>query len=160
MKNYQHTYISPVGRITLGANAQGALTHLHVAEANFGEPDSAPFAEVVKQLDEYFAGERKGFELNMAPKGTDFQRSVWHLLVAIPFGETRSYGELAAQIGNPKASRAVGAANGANPIAIIVPCHRVIGTNGSLTGFAYGTSMKKWLLDHECAQSGLFHIEK
>ena len=160
MKTYQFQFESPVGLITLGADVDGALTHLYCREAQFGETDAAPFTTVMRQLDEYFAGERKVFELDMAMKGTEFQKSIWDLLVKIPFGETRSYGELAKEIGNPNASRAVGAANGANPIAIIVPCHRVIGSNGSLTGFAYGTSMKKWLLDHECTQSGLFPAQK
>ena len=108
-----------------------------------------------KQLDEYFAGKRRDFDLELAPRGTGFQEMVWRALVKIPFGETWSYGELAKTIGRPSASRAVGAANGKNPIAIIVPCHRVIGADGSLTGYGGGLPTKKWLLAHERAQQVL-----
>jgi methylated-DNA-[protein]-cysteine S-methyltransferase len=101
------------------------------------------------QLAEYFAGTRSAFDLALAPRGTEFQRSVWHALCAIPAGETRSYGELAHSLGRPLASRAVGAANGANPISIIVPCHRLIGSTGALTGYAGGLGTKRWLLAHE-----------
>lgn len=102
------------------------------------------------QLAEYFAGERRVFELPLAPSGTGFQKLVWRALLAIPYGETRSYGAIAHAIGRPAASRAVGAANGRNPIAIIVPCHRVIGSSGDLTGYGGGIPAKRWLLDHEC----------
>jgi methylated-DNA-[protein]-cysteine S-methyltransferase len=102
------------------------------------------------QLAEYFAGRRRSFHMPLAPLGTGFQREVWRALVAIPYGETRSYGEIARVVGRPAASRAVGAANGRNPIAIIVPCHRVIGSNGDLTGYGGGMAAKRWLLDHEC----------
>ncbi|HEY5920892.1 MAG TPA: methylated-DNA--[protein]-cysteine S-methyltransferase [Kofleriaceae bacterium] len=102
-----------------------------------------------KQLEEYFAGERRAFDLPLAPRGTGFQQLVWRALTAIPFGETRSYGELARAIGRPSASRAVGAANGKNPISIIVPCHRVIGASGDLTGYGGGLPAKRWLLAHE-----------
>ena len=105
-----------------------------------------------RQLDEYFARKRKDFDLPLEPEGTEFQRSVWDELLAIPYGVTRSYGEQAARIGNPNAQRAVGAANGKNPIAIIIPCHRVIGTNGRLTGFGGGLSNKQTLLDFERGQ--------
>lgn len=105
--------------------------------------------ETARQLAEYFAGERRVFELPLAPEGTAFQQLVWQALVKIPFGETRTYGQQAAAIRRPAASRAVGAANGKNPIGIIVPCHRVIGTNGTLTGYAGGLAMKRWLLEHE-----------
>ncbi len=111
--------------------------------------------EVERQLTEYFAGERCEFDLPLAPVGTPFQREVWSALGRIPFGETRSYGEIAHELGRPKASRAVGAANGQNPIWIIVPCHRVIGANGSLTGYAGGLSVKDALLRHEHAVGGL-----
>jgi methylated-DNA-[protein]-cysteine S-methyltransferase len=106
-------------------------------------------AAAARQLDEYFAGQREVFELPLAPRGTDFQRAVWAALRAIPHGETRSYEQVAKAIGRPTASRAVGAANGKNPIAIIVPCHRVIGADGSLTGYAGGLPVKRWLLRHE-----------
>jgi methylated-DNA-[protein]-cysteine S-methyltransferase len=104
---------------------------------------------VASQLAEYFAGKRREFDLPLGPRGSGFQERVWRALVAIPFGETRSYGELARAIGRPAASRAVGSANSKNPISIIVPCHRVIGANGTLTGYAGGMAAKRWLLDHE-----------
>jgi methylated-DNA-[protein]-cysteine S-methyltransferase len=100
----------------------------------------------VKQLREYFAGQRADFDLPLAPEGTEFQRTVWRNLRDIPYGETISYGELAKRVGNPKASRAVGAANGQNPIPIVIPCHRVIGANGKLTGFGGGLPTKEALL--------------
>jgi methylated-DNA-[protein]-cysteine S-methyltransferase len=101
------------------------------------------------QLAEYFAGDRRTFELPLAPQGTAFQRRVWDALLRIPYGETWSYGRLAREIGSPSASRAVGAANGKNPLSIIVPCHRVIGATGALTGYAGGVAAKQWLLAHE-----------
>lgn len=104
------------------------------------------------QLDEYFAGKRTRFALPIAPLGTAFQRAVWAALCEIPRGETRSYGELARQLGRPAASRAVGAANGANPLSIIVPCHRLVGSTGALTGYAGGLAAKQWLLGLEGAQ--------
>lgn len=114
--------------------------------------DKAPFIEVCSQLDAYFAGELKAFNLPLAPKGTDFQESVWQALTLIPFGQTWSYGQLAAYIGKPKASRAVGAANGVNPIPVIIPCHRVIGSSGKLTGFGGGIETKQFLLELESGQ--------
>jgi methylated-DNA-[protein]-cysteine S-methyltransferase len=107
-----------------------------------------------EQLAEYFAGERRDFDLPLAPRGTSFQVAVWRALEQIPFGATCSYGELARVVGRPSASRAVGAANGQNPLAIILPCHRVIGANGDLTGYGGGLPLKRWLLDHErgCVQ--------
>jgi methylated-DNA-[protein]-cysteine S-methyltransferase len=101
------------------------------------------------QLAEYFAGERRAFDLPLAPQGSGFQVEVWRALLRIPYGETCSYGDIARVVGRPAASRAVGAANGRNPIPIIVPCHRVIGSNGSLTGYGGGLPVKRWLLDHE-----------
>jgi methylated-DNA-[protein]-cysteine S-methyltransferase len=103
------------------------------------------------QLLEYFAGRRRTFELPLAPNGTEFQQAVWRELQAIPFGETRSYTDLARRLGRPGAARAVGAANGQNPIPIVLPCHRVVGADGSLTGYAGGLAMKRWLLAHEGA---------
>jgi methylated-DNA-[protein]-cysteine S-methyltransferase len=102
-----------------------------------------------EQLDEYFAGTRRAFDLVFAPRGTAFQLAVWRALEAIPFGATASYGEVAASVGRPKASRAVGLANNRNPIALFVPCHRVVGADGSLTGYGGGLEMKAWLLEHE-----------
>jgi methylated-DNA-[protein]-cysteine S-methyltransferase len=108
--------------------------------------DAGPFKEVVCQLDAYFAAELTEFDLPLLPRGTNFQESVWHALTEIPYGETWSYGQLAAHIGKPNASRAVGAANGSNPIPIIIPCHRVIGSSGKLTGFGGGIQTKQYLL--------------
>jgi methylated-DNA-[protein]-cysteine S-methyltransferase len=107
-------------------------------------------------LREYFAGERKSFDLPLDMRGTPFQKNVWEALLAIPFGETRSYGQLARQLGNPQSTRAVGAANGRNPISIIVPCHRVIGASGKLTGFAGGLDVKARLLELEKKGESLF----
>ena len=120
-----------------------------------GPPDpawrdsEAPFREVLRQLREYFSGTRKEFDLPLAPEGTPFQRKVWSELRAIPYGETRTYGEIARRLGNAGASRAVGAANGSNPLSIVVPCHRVIGSNGALTGFGGGLPVKAALLKLE-----------
>ena len=111
--------------------------------------DASRTAGLRRQLEEYFAGERQEFDLELAPEGTPFERSVWEELKKIPFGETRSYGEVAQAIGRPGSARAVGRANGANPIPIVVPCHRVIGANGSLTGFGGGLEAKERLLELE-----------
>lgn len=122
-----------------------------------------PFRQVCDQLTAYFAGDLRDFNLSLAAAGTDFQLRVWRELVRIPFGESISYGELARRIGNPAASRAVGRANGENPISIIVPCHRVIGANGTLTGYGGGIDRKRWLLEHEAgrqALGGLFFSPK
>jgi methylated-DNA-[protein]-cysteine S-methyltransferase len=120
----------------------------------YPEPGSVLF-KTVEQLGEYFAGDRTVFDLPLAPTGTPFQLEAWEALRRIPFGETRSYSGQAAIIGKPTAVRAIGAANGRNPISIVVPCHRVIGANGSLTGFAGGLEAKRWLLDHERRVSGI-----
>lgn len=101
------------------------------------------------QLNEYFAGKRTDFDVTLATQGTAFQQAVWHALTAVPFGHTQSYSDIANALSNPKAVRAVGAANGKNPISIIVPCHRIIGANGKLTGYAGGLDRKQWLLEHE-----------
>ncbi len=111
--------------------------------------DAAAFADVVAQLAEYFARTRTSFELPLEPHGTDFQRAVWHALAEIPYGETRTYAEIARAIGRPAAIRAVGAANGQNPLSIVVPCHRVVGADGSLTGYAGGLANKRRLLEVE-----------
>ena len=118
-------------------------------EASWRESSRGPVAEAVRQLREYFVGKREQFDLPLAPEGTEFQRGVWRRLQDIPYGETISYGELAKRVGNPKASRAVGAANGQNPIPIVIPCHRVIGANGKLTGFGGGLPIKEALLELE-----------
>jgi methylated-DNA-[protein]-cysteine S-methyltransferase len=115
-----------------------------------------PFTRVKRQLQEYFDGERRTFDVPLAPDGTDFQRAVWHALTTIPYGTTCAYLDIAERIDHAKALRAVGAANGAHPIPIIIPCHRVIGSDGSLTGFGGGLDTKRWLLDLERSRSGLF----
>lgn len=150
---------SPVGPLTLVA-AGGALTGLYMslqrhlpAPGAFGEPDAGQegelFAEASSQLGQYFAGERTEFDLRLAMDGTAFQRRVWAALRGIPYGQTVSYGQLADRIGQPTAPRAVGLANGKNPIGIIVPCHRVVGADGSLTGYGGGIERKQYLLAHE-----------
>ncbi|MBX3162543.1 MAG: methylated-DNA--[protein]-cysteine S-methyltransferase [Deltaproteobacteria bacterium] len=146
------TVPSPIGPLRLVAR-DDVLTHLYLPphdEEIAAVPGTSPaLARAAAQLAEYFAGERRAFDLPLEPRGTGFQERVWRALLAIPYGETRSYGEQARSIGRPAASRAVGAANGRNPIAIIIPCHRVIGADGSLTGFGGGLPAKKWLLEHE-----------
>jgi len=122
-------------------------------EPGWIESRRGPIAGAVRQLQEYFAGKRADFDLPLAPEGTEFQRAVWRCLQEIPYGETISYGELAKRVGNPKASRAVGAANGSNPIPIVIPCHRVIGSNGKLTGFGGGLPTKERLLALESRQA-------
>jgi methylated-DNA-[protein]-cysteine S-methyltransferase len=154
---------SPVGTLTLVA-AGGALTGLYMdlqrhrpRQETFGVPDPTPFAEMIKQLDEYFAARRTDFDLPITFVGTPFQRTVWAALREIPYGETMSYGQLAARIGRPTAARAVGLANGRNPIGIIVPCHRVVGISGDLTGYGGGLERKRYLLEHERrAQGSIF----
>ncbi|MBU1947433.1 MAG: methylated-DNA--[protein]-cysteine S-methyltransferase, partial [Candidatus Eisenbacteria bacterium] len=144
---------SPVGKILLAAR-EGELTHLLFADrqrrpAPMGDDTLAAariLADAEKQLQEYFCGRRRAFDLPLSPSGTAFQLSVWSALLEIPFGETVSYGELARRVGRAKAARAVGAANGANPISIIIPCHRVIGRNRRLTGYGGGLPAKKTLL--------------
>ncbi|MET9921464.1 methylated-DNA--[protein]-cysteine S-methyltransferase [Streptomyces sp. NPDC006435] len=152
----RHTVVdSPYGPLTLVAT-DGTLSGLYMTgqrhrppEETFGEPDPRPFAETVRQLDAYFAGELHEFDLPLHLDGTPFQRSVWEQLRHIPYGETRSYGELAEILGKPGASRAVGLANGKNPVGIIVPCHRVIGASGGLTGYGGGLDRKQRLLAFE-----------
>jgi methylated-DNA-[protein]-cysteine S-methyltransferase len=119
------------------------------------EPDRGLLRESLRQLSAYFAGKLRDFDLPVAPEGTPFQRQVWNQLQRIPYGETISYGELARRIGNPKAVRAVGLANGANPISIVIPCHRVIGSNGSLVGYGGGLPIKQALLSLERGQRSL-----
>ena len=149
-----HTSVeSPVGPLLLAAAADGLCLiefaqprHPVARAADWREGDSDLLRAARRQLDEYFAGARRGFDLPLAPRGTPFQRRVWDALAAIPYGTTISYGELARRIGAPDAMRAVGAANGRNPLPIVVPCHRVIGADGSLTGFGGGLPTKRFLL--------------
>ncbi|MFN4353750.1 methylated-DNA--[protein]-cysteine S-methyltransferase [Parvibaculum sp.] len=148
---------TPIGRLRLAATDAGLATVLFPNQKDVSFPKREGSArarthldKAVKALEKYFEGKKKGFyDLTLAPSGTAFQLSVWRALSAIPFGETRSYAEIAREIGNPKGMRAVGLANGKNPIPIIVPCHRVIGADGSLTGFGGGLPTKKWLLEFE-----------
>jgi methylated-DNA-[protein]-cysteine S-methyltransferase len=150
----KYAYVdSPIGELLL-AGDEHVLRELHFAGARpepTWEHDPEALAEPARQLREYFAGERREFELELEMAGTDFQRAVWDLLKAIPYGETTTYGEIANALGRPDRARAVGAANGRNPIAIIVPCHRVIGADGSLVGFGGGLNRKKALLALEHA---------
>ena len=147
---------SPVGKLLLAAD-DGALklisfqdgTQPTTVNPNW-EYDESPFRDAIDQLNAYFAGELKTFTIKLKPEGTDFQQRVWQQLRSIPYGQTTSYGQIAKAIGNPQASRAVGAANGKNPISIVVPCHRVIGSSGSLVGFGGGLSIKETLLSLEC----------
>lgn len=142
------TFVTPIGPLTLTV-AGGALTSLMFGGTPGAEPTDPVLREVTRQLREYFAGERRAFDLPLRPAGTPFQQEVWQALRAIPYGQTVSYGAIAGQVGRPRAVRAVGAANGRNPLAVIVPCHRVIGANGTLTGYAGGLEIKRWLLSHE-----------
>ena len=162
------TIPSPVGELTVAATERGVRYVLwenetrpidiadDAIDAADGDGDGADPALAARildavrtQLDEYFAGERTEFDLPLDPIGTPFQLSAWQVLRTIPYGSTMSYGEQARTLGDPNKARAVGAANGRNPLSIIVPCHRVVGSNGSLTGFAGGIGAKAWLLDHE-----------
>jgi methylated-DNA-[protein]-cysteine S-methyltransferase len=148
---------SPVGRLKLVASDKGLVAVLweddsprRVRLSELVADERHPvIVETERQLGEYFAGRRREFSVALDMRGTRFQRDVWEALLAIPFGETRSYGQLAKQLGNPRATRAVGAANGRNPVSIIVPCHRVIGSSGRLTGFAGGLDVKARLLSLE-----------
>jgi len=152
---------SPVGTLLLAGDADSLRLvtfenskHAAPPQADWKQ-DRAPFAEVIRQFQSYFRGELKEFDLPLALEGTGFQLRVWNTLRTIPYGETISYAQLAERIGNPKAVRAVGLANGSNPIPIIIPCHRVIGSDGSLTGFGGGLSTKKMLLELESKQLSL-----
>ncbi len=172
------TFDSPVGPLFIGGSAAGLhrLTFLEPEESrlrtvytldgsiaalerNAGEParlDEGAAEPVVRQITRYFEGVPGDFDLTLAPRGTPFQRAVWDALISIPVGQTRSYGEVAAMVGQPSASRAVGMATGRNPIAIVVPCHRVVGANGTLTGYGGGLDRKRWLLRHETPSLPLF----
>ena len=141
---------SPIGKIAVFAENEKLIRlDLKTKERADSVITEKVLFEAEKQLFEYFSGKRKTFELEYEFSGTEFQKSVWQELLKIPFGKTKNYGEIAKEIGNPKAGRAVGSACNKNPLPIIVPCHRVIGADGKLTGFACGTEIKEWLLDHE-----------
>jgi methylated-DNA-[protein]-cysteine S-methyltransferase len=150
MKKYKAYYKSPLGPIEIIGMRDSILSVDFVEELRPGDAD-LPFClkTCLKQIDEYFNGKRKAFLLKLDPHGTNFQKMVWQQLEKIPFGAVISYREIAGIIGKPKACRAVGSANGKNPIAIIIPCHRVIGSDGSLTGYGGGLWRKEWLIKHE-----------
>jgi len=150
---------TPIGMLKIAVDATGLRYVLF--ESNKHEPsnimewkkDRSVTNEARQQLLQYFSGERKEFEMEISLAGTEFQQRTWQMLASIPFGQTWSYAELAKRVDSPKAVRAVGAANGRNPLPIVLPCHRVIGSNGSLTGFGGGLPVKKWLLEHENRQA-------
>jgi len=141
---------TPIGSLYAAVDEEGRLSTLSFHEPiDFGERPASKSDPVARQLAEYFSGKRTTFDLPLAPRGTPFQLDVWNALREIAYGDTISYAELARRIGKPSAVRAVGAANGANPIPVIIPCHRVIGSNGTLTGYGGGIERKQWLLAHE-----------
>ncbi len=162
---YSSTVDSPVGPLTIVASDAGLRAVLWSTDDDKRVPleaiegdssgDEHPIvAATARQLEEYFAGDRRDFDMPLDPAGTEFQQSAWMALRSIPYGSTVSYGEQAAQMGDKRKARAVGAANGRNPISIIVPCHRVVGSKGALTGFAGGVDNKEWLLRHEGRVAG------
>jgi methylated-DNA-[protein]-cysteine S-methyltransferase len=157
MKKYFTHFDSPLGRM-LAMATDDAITDLHIVSGKYvptlddrcvDTPKLPVFLQLRQELSDYFAGKRKSFDVKLAPEGTEFQKAAWMALTKIPYGQTRTYGEQAAAIGRPKAVRAIGAANGRNPIGVVVPCHRVIGANGTLTGYAGGLDKKEFLLKLE-----------
>lgn len=160
MEALRYTLVeSPLGPVLVAGDAEG-IRRINFQSGNAPmkiprdwERDDAALRDAIDQLRAYFAGRLRTFELRLAPGGTPFQQSVWDQLLAIPYGETRTYGQLAKKLGNPTASRAVGAANGQNPLPIVVPCHRVIGSTGKLTGFYGGIHLKEFLLGLEARTS-------
>ena len=169
MTYYSTTVPSPIGPLLVVVDPQGALVRIDFPNGATRDQVAADLARrgialadseektaaVRRQLDEYFAGDRRSFDLPLAPEGTEFQRRVWRELCEIPYGETTSYGDLACRLGRPGASRAVGRANATNPIPIVIPCHRVIGADGSLTGFGGGLDLKRRLLELERGEETL-----
>lgn len=158
MKLYFDTFPTPMGTFSIAVDAEGAVVATTFGDAAdlrarlrsdelVHRPEATAAAR--REMEEFFLGQRKKFTIKTAPRGTAFQKAVWAALARIPFGETRSYGQLAREVGNPKAARAVGRANGTNPVCPIIPCHRCIGADGSLTGFGFGEELKQRLLDHE-----------
>ncbi|MEM8849760.1 MAG: methylated-DNA--[protein]-cysteine S-methyltransferase [Pseudomonadota bacterium] len=165
-ESLRYTYLdTPIGALLLAADAAGLARISFPTGDRTVRPggdwmeDAGPLAEAIAQLRAYFAGELTAFDLTLSPSGTAFQKQVWLTLPEIGFGETATYSEIARRVGRPKASRAVGAANGANPLPIVLPCHRIVGADGSLTGFGGGLPVKRFLLAHEGrapAQAELF----
>ena len=167
MTSYHETHMdSPLGPLRLLANERGLAgvyfsEHKNVPQRVTQESSTHPILlQTQNELREYFAGERQRFDLPLDPQGTPFQHRVWLALRDIPFGQLRSYGELARQLDSPNASRAVGRANGLNPLSIIVPCHRVVASNGKLTGYAGGLPAKEWLLEHEASVAPLSELTR
>lgn len=163
MNAFTDTFATPFGPFSVAVDETGAVLatafgDLASLSSRLGECNALRYTSLTaparEQLLAYFAGERHAFDLPLAPRGTPFQLSVWSALQRVPLGETRSYGQLAAALGQPSASRAVGRANATNPICVIIPCHRVIGADGSLTGFAFGEDLKRRLLAHERVLAG------
>lgn len=160
MRQFYDIFPTPAGDFAVALNAQDAV----IATAFGGLPelrerftadeivrDQTRASEVRREVSDYFAGRLQQFTVALSPSGTPFQQSVWRALQRIPFGQTRTYGEIAAELGNPGAARAIGRANATNPVCLLIPCHRVIGGDGSLTGYAFGETIKQHLLDHERA---------
>lgn len=145
---YQYTYRTPVGEVSI-AETEGFITNISYQKLNCEIKETQLIKRTYKELEEYFKGLRKTFDIPLSLHGTDFQKKVWEALKSIPYGKTASYKDIAKLTGNEKASRAVGMANNKNPVVIIIPCHRIIGSNGSLTGYAGGLNIKKKLLDIE-----------
>lgn len=145
---------TPIGNVAIEASHKGVTAIKFVASSGL-ETKNEHTQNALQQLREYFFEQRQHFDLVLCPAGTEFQQKVWKALLEVPFGCTQSYADIAKKLDNPKAVRAVGAANGKNPIAIVIPCHRIIGTNGTLTGYAGGLTRKAWLLDIENPQSKL-----
>lgn len=147
---YKSYYNSPIGAIEVATN-EDSIIKLDFVEELGKNDENAPeiLKRAIKQLDEYFQGKRKTFDLKLGAEGTTFQQSVWQQLIKVPFGSTATYGEIAKAVGNEKASRAVGGANNKNKIAIVIPCHRVVGSQGKMVGYAGGLWRKEWLLQHE-----------
>lgn len=159
-KSYHRKVTSPVGLLSIKVTNEGLRTIHFSQDKTSSDQDEHPLLDLVeRQLKAYFAGERGFFDIPLAPEGTDFQLQVWEALKEVPFGKTRTYQEQAKQLGNIKAIRAVAAANGRNPIPIVIPCHRIIGSDGSLTGFSGGLDKKQWLLDFEAKQVGNFQMK-
>lgn len=157
---YRTEISSPLGQLRLFCEDDALIglyfeDHVPAPRDESGRDDAAPFASAIEQLEEFFAGERIVFDIEFKLQGTAFQQQVWAELSSIPFGETRTYGAIASDCKRPSAVRAVGASVGRNPLSIIVPCHRVLGANGSLTGFAGGIDRKRWLLEHEKENIGM-----
>ena len=148
-KKYYGYYNSPIGILEIITSDNALISAMFIEEVKENTGESPILKETIKQFDEYFKGTRKEFDIKCETNGTEFRKKVWQALMGIPYGVTLSYKEMAIKIGNEKATRAVGNANSKNIISIIIPCHRVIGSDKSLTGYAGGLNRKKWLLDHE-----------